>query len=343
MGPYWYGEMDSRGVFSRGTGGSGVSPGSGADGQEHVSFEAFIISNWQILTILGVFAGFTNYLNNTENSWLVAFGFLLTLIVVLEILQLLLKTKNKSFLLSAFTLLIAAFILIFAGFIYSKTLADTSSGLFGELYELAAQNSGLLTGVLFLLTAAVVFLGVYRRLRSSLARAPRMRLGVDTKVLAGILILSLFLAVALAYVWFNHVPAEAPPHMTLAPMTSTSGCPEHLVRVGSVCCRDSDGDGLCDPDDTVTTTSVTTTTATTLPAPVCSANSDCGNETQKRICQNKDVYIQRSIPTCDKSGTSEARCTYTLRPLGANPLTQEPVPYEKCQFGCVNGTCIERP
>jgi len=330
--------MDSRAVFSRGGGGSGVSPGSG--GQEPVSLEAFIISNWQILTILGVFAGFTNYLSSTENQWLVAFGFLLTLLVELEILQLLLKVKNKSLLLNIFTLLSAVLILIFAGVIYSKTIANESSGILGGAYSLMVQNRGLLTGIMFLLSAMLVFLGIYQHLRSAIARAPRLRFRVDTKILAGLFIVLILLVVVLASVWVNRAPEETGPVGTLPPPTSTEGCPPPLARVGGACCPDSDSNEICDADDVTPTSSFTTTS--TLAAIVCSTNSDCGNQTQTRICYLNDVYIQQATPLCQKPDTGEARCTVKVGFLG-NPMTQEPVPYEKCQRGCINGTCVTRP
>ena len=67
-----------------------------------VTLESFITRNWQILTIFGVFAGFTNYMNGLESTWLVTLGFLLTFIVELEILQLLFRIRNMSLLLKAF-------------------------------------------------------------------------------------------------------------------------------------------------------------------------------------------------------------------------------------------------
>ncbi|MFH1404295.1 MAG: hypothetical protein ABIH11_08515 [Candidatus Altiarchaeota archaeon] len=339
--------MDYRNDSSGGWGNQGVNGMPRKREPEAVSLEAFITSNWQILTIFGVFAGITNYMSGMENNWLVTLGFLLTFIVELEILLILLKTKNKSFLLKLFTILSAVFILIFAGFIYSNHLSSIFSGFEFMIYPIVNANRILLVRTIFLVSSMIIFLGLYRHLRSVFTLVLGVFANADRKLLALLLATLMFLTIAIgAYVWIGRADVDVTPTQTSTTLAQIELCTPPMTLVGGECCLDSDGDGTCDygyyePTTTSTaSTSSTSSTASTIHVIACLTNRDCGNQTENRICYKGDVYIQQGTPLCQKPGTTEARCIYKTILLGET-ITQEANPYERCSRGCKDGECIE--
>ncbi len=290
---------------------------SEAEDSGSVSLEEFITSNWQILTIFGVFAGITNYMSGLGSTWLVTSGVLLTFIVGLEILQLLLRIKNRSITLNAFTVLSVLFIVLFAGFIYSQHLSDMLEGFGLAVYPWVNQHHVLLLRTIFFASIMVVLLGLYRHLRSAVTAALKM-LGRDKVIMAGFLstvVLAAAGVVVLAFLSLapeGTVPAETTTTTLEAPTTTTSS---------------------------TTTSTTVTTTSSTLPPTACTTNSDCGNQTSERICYRGDVYVQVTTPLCQRPGTPEARCVYRTR-LEGETIAQEATPEERCSHGCENGECI---
>jgi hypothetical protein len=313
---------------------------TGKGGSDAVSLEAFITANWQILTIFGVFAGFTNYLSSTENTWLITLGFLLTFIVELEILQLLLRIKNRSFLLSLFTMLSAVFILFFAGFIYSNLISNVFSGFGLAIYPLILENRVLLVRIIFLVSSLVVVLGVFSRLRSMLNETSKLPAGRTKTLIVRFLAFIVFLGAVACFLWLYR-PVNEPQAPAQTTTTTIAQCPDSLSRIGQDCCQDENADGLCDDKQEVTTTTAATTTST-QPDWVCTTNGDCGNQTQIRLCHNGDVYIQQTTPLCQKPATADARCVYKTS-LAGETMTQEANPLERCSRGCKDGECITRP
>ena len=312
---------------------------------ETVSLEVFITSNWQILTIFGVFAGFTNYMSALQDNWLVTLGFLLTFIVELEILQLLIKTKNKSFLLKTFTLLSVLFILLFAGFIYSNHVSDILSGFGVALYPIICRYKIFILRSIFFISIMTIFLGCYRHLRYIFTKALKLFGKSDKIILAGLLSSTLMISIAFILIlWIILAPAGTGPAEEAIVKPTLPECNEPYVRIGQECCKDLDDTGICDkyeeeiPEPTTTVTTMLTTTSSTLTPIACRLNSDCGNQTLEKICYRNDVYIQKTTPICQKPGTQEARCVYR-KALEGESITSEANPHERCSSGCEDGIC----
>jgi hypothetical protein len=250
-------------------------------------------------------------------------GFLLTFIVGLEILQLLLRIQEKSFLLKVFTLLSALFIVFFAGFIYSNHVSSILARFGVALYPFIAGNRVLLTRVIFFFSTMILVLGLYRHVYSMLGAGLRLFAGSGKRVLAGFFSVFLLFTGGLAYLlWFSFTPSGAVPE---APSTTTIKTPTTTQAPTT---------------STVSTTSTSTTTST-MPAIACSTNRDCGNQTHTKICYKNNVYVQQVTPLCQKPGTPEARCVYKTSLLGES-ITTEAIPHERCSRGCRNGECITR-
>jgi len=308
-----------------------VSSGSGKEEQKTVSLQDFVTSHWQMLTIFGVFAGFTNYLSNTDNAGLITLGFLLTFIVELEILQLLLKIKNKSLILKAFTFLSVVFILFFAGFIYSNMVSDTLSGFGVTIYPIIMENRVWIVRIIFFISLLVVAISSYRHVRSLLFAVLPLLARVDRRMLAGFS-LALLVLVAATVIWLNRVPGGGQSVSTSTTLPQIEQCRSPLVRIAGECCMDADNNTLCDE----LVIPVSSTTSTLI---ACSTNSDCGNQTQIRICYKGDVYLQQVTPICQKPGTPEVRCVYRTSLVGET-ITTAAIPVERCFKGCENGSCI---
>jgi hypothetical protein len=329
--------MDYSGGQSGGLGKSRISS-TDAKKADTVSLEAFITSNWQILTIFGVFAGFTNYLSGTENTWLVTLGFLLTFIVELEILQLLLRIKNGSFLLKMFTLLSAVFILIFAGFIYSNLISTLFTSFGVAIYPLINENKGFLVRVIFFVSVLIVLVGVFMRMRATFETGLHPLFAGQNKVLLAMIIVLLVLVAALVSMWLNRAPPTVGPAPTTTTIEAVSPCSLPLKLIGNTCCSDDDGNGMCDEPVTTTTSPPPTVTVTLAPTIQCFTNSDCGNQTQTKICYEGDVYLQQTTPSCQKPGTPDSKCSYRTGLVGET-ITQKAAPFEHCSRACKDGIC----
>lgn len=147
-------------------------------------------------------------------------------------------------------------------------------------------------------------------------------------------------------------------------------CNPPYITVGKKCCLDKNNNRICDKDEagaarattvsarpvattTLSTTSraaATTITATTQPATTttfttsitqvtCSVNSECGAQTEKRVCYQGDLYLQRNSPICKKSGTPESYCIQKTSFVGASMTTQAK-PIKICMNGCKDGDCL---
>jgi hypothetical protein len=292
---------------------------SGGAEPKLVSLEEFIIANWQILTILGVFIGFTNYVHTAENAGLLILSFLLTFIVLLEIMQLLLRIRNKSLLLKAFTLLTAAFIFIFAGYIYMNFFADAVSASLAPAVRPLGDNIVPVSAAVVLVAASVAAAFIFKsRLYPALGGvgARQRRLGVTA---AAVLLAAL--AVSGIGVWLAQPAPEAPPPAAAAPEQVASTLPSTTTSTA-----------------TVSTEASTSTTLVLAAAVECSSNAECGNQSGRRICYQGDVYIQESRPLCQHPGTPDAKCVVKTS-LAGESLTQEANPLERCSRGCSDGVC----
>jgi len=320
---------------------------SGGDKSEVVTLEAFITSNWQILTIFGVFAGFTNYMKGIESDWLVTLCFALTFIVELEILQLLLRIKNGSILLRAFTLLSGVFMLFFGGFIYSNYVSGILSGFGVVVYPVFSEYRVFILRTVFFISIMLVVLGLYKYLRSMSDAA--LRLIGGSEKLPSVRAVSMILVIAVALmlaVWLSIAPAGTGPAESAITTTTTATtlqCVPPQAGISGECCIDSDTDGICDKNEgaITTTTAPVETTTTTVSSIACFSNIDCGNETETRICYQNDVYLQQQTPLCRQSGTPEARCVNKVGLVG-DTLTQKATPIERCSRGCKDGECVTR-
>lgn len=131
-------------------------------------------------------------------------------------------------------------------------------------------------------------------------------------------------------------------------------CNPPYIRFSSSCCLDSNGNSICDRDEasstttstttsssttTSTTSTTTSTSSTTLPSIACWRNRDCGEEKEVKICYRGDVYIQKINPICRMAGKPESYCVNYTSLAGASMLS-EPVPFERCSQGCLNGACL---
>lgn len=315
-------------------------------GGEPVSLEAFITSNWQILTIFGVFAGFTNYMNGLQNTILVTLGFLMTFIVELEILMLLLKIKNMSFLLRMFTVLSIAFIVIFAGFIYSNHLSSYFSAFGDEFQKSVNENRIFYVRLIFCISVGIILLGLYSRIHQALVDVIREAAGEGTRIRAGVIAtLAVVVLAAASFILIGSAPDESIAKVTTTTTTLEEvKCrpPERLVD--GICCIDANLNDICDEVVSTTTTTVrkpqATTTTTTLPKALCFTNNDCGNQTIERICYKGDVYLQKSTPLCQRPGSADARCIVKTA-LEGQTITSEASPHEKCTGRCVDGVCVD--
>ncbi len=306
---------------------------------EPVSLGTFIATNWQMLTMFGVFIGFTNYLSNTENKGLVTVGFLLTLLLELEILQLLLKIKNKAFLLKIFTLLTALFIIISAGFIYSSLVSTIFSGFGIAVIPFITENRTLILRSIFFASLIIIVIGLYNHLRALVNTASYLIPKKQTKLVARIAAVLACVAVMASLIWMIS-PDETQPMQTTTTIPQVEECAPPLKLIGEECCLDGNANGVCDGIETSTTstTSSTSTTTTTVPYIECMTNAECGNQTITRICYKTDVYLQQKTPLCQKPGTPEARCIDKIILVGET-LTQGAVPEEVCPRGCKEGAC----
>jgi hypothetical protein len=140
--------------------------------------------------------------------------------------------------------------------------------------------------------------------------------------------------------------------------SSTQPCPESYIMVGSSCCLDGNGNGVCDNEEAETstteepttstlepttstapssttlssTTSTATTQSTTSSTMMCSANMDCGERIEERVCYNGDVYVKRTSPICSSPGTQKASCM--------TKVVMDPTPTERCgNQHCAKGKC----
>jgi len=312
--------------------------------EEPVTLEAFIIKNWQIMTILGVFAGFTNYMGGVNNEALLAMGFLMTFLVELEILHVLLKIKNGSFLLRIFTLLSGIFIIVFGGFLYSKHLAGYVSGFGVAIFPLLEKYRVYILRALFIASALILVLGLYRYLRS-ISRATLHLVGGDRLQNVKLFFMAVVAVAAIGLVaGFILAPPGAGPAESTITTTTTLECMKPLSIIGDDCCMDFDHNGVCDENEPTTSTTldeVPEITSTTLAAPqtiACVTNRDCGNETQTRICYLNNVYLQEETHSCQKSGTPESKCVTQVGLVGET-LTQKANPLEVCTRSCKDGEC----
>jgi hypothetical protein len=347
--------MESNGMSSGGGQAAGRGGGQAVDGSEVVTLEAFITSNWEILTIFGVFAGFTNYMSGVESEWLVTLGFFMTFVVELEILQLLLRIKNGSFLLRVFTLLSGVFIVVFGGFLYSKHLAGILSGFGVAIHPLVDKYRVYILRAVFFASAMIVLLGLYKYLRSIIRAVLKLVGGSTEMPSVKLFSTALVLAVALVLVLgFILAPPGAGPAERSITTSTLLACKEPLAIVQGECCMDFDKNGVCDKDEGASTTLTkpqdipnaaaingTENAAFNASDAVCLMNSDCGNQTQIRICYQGDVYFQQQTPLCQKPGTPEARCV-TKTILVGETLTQSAMPFERCNSGCKDGECVTR-
>jgi hypothetical protein len=60
---------------------------------------------------------------------------------------------------------------------------------------------------------------------------------------------------------------------------------------------------------------------------------------EKRVCYTGNVYVQTITPMCKLPGKTTSYCVERVTWNGASFSTELP-PYEECDDGCVNGTCI---
>jgi hypothetical protein len=150
-------------------------------------------------------------------------------------------------------------------------------------------------------------------------------------------------------------------------------CTTPDIQVGTGCCLDSNGNGMCDTDEaspqeesttsstleettttfeaattTTATTSTTssstsssstlalpTTTSTTMPKIACTVNGDCGQSVQERVCYQGNVYLRRTSPVCQNPGKTNARCIVKV--------VQDTNPTETCSGSdrhCIDGECV---
>jgi len=136
-------------------------------------------------------------------------------------------------------------------------------------------------------------------------------------------------------------------------------CPSPYIQVGSECCLDRDGNGICDKDETTATmaaettstavvetttreavtTTVAASTTTTGKQALCGKNSDCGIPREENVCVNGDVYVQQTTPQCQNAGSPAARCIMKTN-LKGQTMTSSAVPSERCSEGCKDGKCI---
>ncbi len=289
-----------------------------------VSLEAFIASNWQILTIFGVIAGITNYMSNVENTMLVTVGFLLTFIVELEILLLLIKTKNKSFLLNVFTLLSLVFIIIFAGVIYMNNLAEMFSDFGLAVYPVVSANKIIITRIILLIPVGVIILGIYKHIHQIASSISQILGSRNKRFFIGLFSAMIIITLMVGLVsLFTSNTEDTPVNAT----TTTSTI-------------EPDTNSTIEPD-TNSTIEPTTSSTTTLSSPIaCYTNKDCGNQTLTRICYRGNVYLQKNTPSCQKPGTPESKCNYKTGFEGGS-ITTEPNPVERCPKRCENGQCLD--
>ena len=77
---------------------------------------------------------------------------------------------------------------------------------------------------------------------------------------------------------------------------------EPYMRLGMGCCLDSDDDGICDSDET------TTTSSTLLDYVMCRKDADCGVTRTEYICRLGDVYRLTFTHLCRRPGLRSSGC-----------------------------------
>jgi hypothetical protein len=92
------------------------------------------------------------------------------------------------------------------------------------------------------------------------------------------------------------------PKTTQAPTTTIFICNPPYIIVGSECCLDLDGNGICDSDEAETT-------KTTLGAFIrCRLDADCGPTRVEYDCQGNIAQRQTIINFCRMQGTLSSHC-----------------------------------
>ncbi len=81
-------------------------------------------------------------------------------------------------------------------------------------------------------------------------------------------------------------------------------CNPPYMRFGLGCCLDSDGNGICDSDETAETTSTTTLRSFVL----CKRDGDCGPTRVEYECRGRSLYRLTITHFCRKPGSTASTC-----------------------------------